>query len=294
MKQLINGIALIYAILITGCTSMSAIQPVTRENLSDDDNFVVLSTASDRRLAIVNVVSKKTCMEPPPDATMNVSASLAATLTAKSLESGGVGPEGALAYTDNLAKALAHVQQPSQGIILYRNIASSLCNLYVNGAIVDKEYAKLLTDVMGETIRLTNKELELTEGKIGPNTALSGDGNSSANSTGQLNSSAGTAAKAAATSATATAGVDPKKAEQVGAAAEKATNSSIHPNASTEEKANAAGTATSAAVTAATKNPKLGEDAGKAAKNAILNEQDKENQELDKRIKSIQNQLEKL
>jgi hypothetical protein len=166
-----------YGLVVVGSFSMgscSAINPplanpvIVNSFDGASKGVYTVATTADRRLVFVNAQNGTTCMEAPPDATENVSSSLSATLAATLQNASGASPEVKAALATQIASALAHVTQPSQGILLYRFGMSNLCNRFLNGAIDAQEYKTYAEELLVVARELTYQELLATNGKIGP------------------------------------------------------------------------------------------------------------------------------
>lgn len=205
-------------VIVSGCEAFTAplANPAIVHTIPSGVTTSIAST-SDRRLIIISP-SGKVCPEAPPDATESVSSSLATTLAASLQTTSGVSPEAKLAIASQVATALAHITQPSQGILLYKFGMAYLCNEYMNGLIDHKVYASAANEMLLIAQNLTQQELVLSNGKIGPDVAASTAPTTSATTTTD----------------TATAGSPPAAGAGTPDKATKTTTTTTKPQASTE------------------------------------------------------------
>lgn len=142
--------------------------PATVDVLDPKAGIVSQAITSDRRLVIYR--DNKICLEPPPDTASNISASysgaLDASLKAASQETA---PDIKASYADQLATALNHITNPSQGTLFMRYAMAAACNAYMNDAIGKDQYFQFITSAFNASVAMTMFELDKNGGKVGGN-----------------------------------------------------------------------------------------------------------------------------
>jgi len=170
MKKLYHIIACLIILSLAGCGwFIPKMQPSILQTIEAKENTVAASVATtvERRVFYVNLhgdMKGKFCAEPPPDAAENIASTLAATANAS-----GVGhPEITASLVNSLSTAVKEMTKRSQGIILYRDGMFNLCQAYLNGMISSEAYINKSSELLGKAYTLIDKELEKSEGRVGP------------------------------------------------------------------------------------------------------------------------------
>lgn len=157
-----NKIILVFMIMfLSGCGVSWFVnpkqQPVIEDKVGDAGKGYkvgTLATTPERRVVIVDLDDGKFCAEPPADAGENLASSFAAALE---------GTDGSIELKAELAKAFAssvkQLFQRSQGVQLYRDGMYSLCQAYLNGAILDDEFNKKQEELLKQSAYLIEKEI---------------------------------------------------------------------------------------------------------------------------------------
>lgn len=173
MKQLLRCCRVALATLPTGCSLFTS--PMEHPLLTDrfhtnDGEILAIAATADRREVLL-YPSGLACMEAPPDISENISASLSNQLSA-SAKTASVDATVQENIAHQIASAVAYAAKPSQGIMLYRNSMSYLCNEYVNRSLYDDVYDGAANKMLDVAVVTTFAELLLTDGKIGPQSVL--------------------------------------------------------------------------------------------------------------------------
>lgn len=138
MRKLIAYSCIALLMLSSGCTLFTSPmeRPLLVENYTAKDGRTVMAMAatSDRREVLL-YPNGAACMEAPPDVSENISVSLTNQLSA----SGKTAAAPTISASDSIAHqvgaAVAYAVKPSQGIMLYRNGMSDLCNEWMNRSL---------------------------------------------------------------------------------------------------------------------------------------------------------------
>jgi hypothetical protein len=142
--------------------------PATVDALDPKAGVISQALTSDRRLVIYR--GDVICPEAPPDTASNISASysgaLDASLKAASTESA---PGIKASYADQLATALNHITNPSQGTLFMRFAMAAACNAYMNNAITKEQYFQFITQTFQSSVAMTMFELDRNKGQVGNN-----------------------------------------------------------------------------------------------------------------------------
>lgn len=162
--------------LLSSCAAFDGTKrlkdPATVDIMDAKGGVISQAITSDRRLVIYR--GDVICPEAPPDTASNISASYSGALDASL---GAASNEAAAgikaAFADQLATALNHITNPSQGILFMRFAMAAACNAYMNHAITTDQYFQFITQTFQASVAMTMFELEKNKGQVGNNVVAS-------------------------------------------------------------------------------------------------------------------------
>lgn len=181
MKRSTSTISVIMcSSLLCSCALFTppAERPITKHDMGigwSSNQFEALAATADRRIILVSPTNERACAEPSPDAIVSLTSALAASL--------GADVEGKAeleaAWARGLALNTRAITHRTQGLAFYRDMAFQACQLWMNDAIDEGEYAQYLQDAATLSAPLIQQEIALL-----PLLVSAGDPNSQNETTG--------------------------------------------------------------------------------------------------------------
>lgn len=148
-----NCIYLVLVFMLSGCSLFTAPRekPFLSETFAsdspDESKFAMAATDANRRVAILNIVSGKICVEPPPEAANTISEAFTALFEADVKEKGNI----AASLSNSVTQNISQLYRRTQTVQLFRDAVFSLCQSALNGSIVVDD--STLTEVPAEAIQ---------------------------------------------------------------------------------------------------------------------------------------------
>jgi len=155
-------LAIICSSLLCGCAHFTppAERPITKHDMGirwGSNEFEALAATADRRIILVSPTNGRACAEPSPDAIVSLTSALAASLGANVEDKADL----EAAWARGLALNTRAITHRTQGLAFYRDMAFQACQLWMNDAIDEGEYAQYLHDAANLSAPLIEQEINL-------------------------------------------------------------------------------------------------------------------------------------
>lgn len=152
-----------------GACSHDVASPVIATPLLDGQQMA-LATTSDRRIWAISK-NGKICGEAPSGVAENLAANSAVKAQAAAGAT-GASSSGTLNVTNNDATAVQAVAKKSQGIMYLETATTAVCYAYLSDNLNVKDYLYAINQAAIVAANLIVLELQVTGGKIGPDTVI--------------------------------------------------------------------------------------------------------------------------
>ena len=131
-------VSMFLVVLLSGCAAFTSPQKkplLTKSFEADTDSdksYAVAATDANRRVAIIDILNGKVCVEPPPEAANTISEAFTALFEADVKDKGAL----ATSLSKSISQNISQLYRRTQVVQLYRDSVFALCQSALNGTIV--------------------------------------------------------------------------------------------------------------------------------------------------------------